>query len=133
MKNLYQTKTDMLGASACDDECPVRMTASIIDGKWTTLIIRDLLGGKKRFSELQRSLLGISPKVLSARLKFLEEKGMLGKTIYPCVPPKTEYELTSLGGRLELVISAMMVFGESMPESDYERAPRNGMKAIRLS
>ena len=48
----------------CDDECPIKKTAIIIEGKWTTLVIRELLPGKKRFSEIQRALTGISPKVL---------------------------------------------------------------------
>ena len=97
---------------ACDDECPVRKTAQIIDGKWTTLIIRDLLPGKKRYSELLGSLGGISPKMLAARLKFLEEKGILTKKIYPVIPPKTEYQLTTTGRRLQKVIIAMSDFGK---------------------
>ncbi len=100
----------------CDSECPVRKASEIIEGKWTTMIIRDLLTGKKRFSELQRSLGGVSPKVLSARLIFLQERGMVSKTIYPCVPPKTEYELTQQGKQLEPVIMAMMTFGENLQE-----------------
>ena len=99
----------------CNDDCPVRRTADLIDGKWTTLIIRDLLSGKKRFSELQRSLAGVSPKVLSARLTFLEVNGLIVKTIYACVPPKTEYALTPVGERLEKVILAMMEFGKILP------------------
>ena len=72
--------------------CPVAKTAALIDGKWTTRIIRDLLPGKKRYSELQRSLNGISPKVLADRLRFLEHQGLITKTVYPVVPPHTEYE-----------------------------------------
>ena len=98
----------------CDDDCPVRKAADIISGKWTTLIIRDLLSGTKRFSELRKSLDGISPKMLSARLTYLEEKRLLIKKIYPCVPPKTEYSLTKLGLDLQDVIMAMAVFGERL-------------------
>lgn len=98
-------------APACDDSCPVRRTAQIIDGKWTTRIVRDLLPGKKRYSELQHSLSGISPKILAARLKFLEEQGILTKTIYPEIPPRTEYQLTTLGKKLEGVVAAMAEFG----------------------
>lgn len=96
---------------ACDDNCPVRRAAQIIDGKWTTQIVRDLLPGKKRYSELQHSLSGISPKILAARLKFLEEQGILSKTIYPEIPPRTEYQLTKLGKKLQGVIAAMADFG----------------------
>lgn len=98
-------------APDCDVSCPVHKTAQILDGKWTTLIIRDLLPGKRRYSELQKSLPGISPKVLAARLKFLEESGIITKTIYPVIPPKTEYQLTTLGQGLTNVIEAMGKFG----------------------
>ena len=97
----------------CDSSCPVQRTAKILDGKWTTLIVRDLIGGKKRYSELQRSLAGISPRLLAARLRLLERHGMLTRTLYPTVPPTTEYELTSLGHGLREVIEAMARFGGS--------------------
>ena len=99
---------------SCPPDCPVQKTARIIDGKWTILILRDLLNEKMRFSELQRSLVGVSPKVLSARLKFLESEGILTRTLYPCVPPRTEYELTPLGEKLKHVISAMARFGDGI-------------------
>ncbi|MAS06009.1 MAG: transcriptional regulator [Ahrensia sp.] len=98
----------------CDDECPVAKASGVLSGKWTTLIVRDLLSGKKRYSELQRSLTGISPRMLAARLAELEQAGMIAKTIYPTVPPKTEYELTEKGWRIEPVIAAMAAFGASL-------------------
>lgn len=100
--------------SSCDADCPVRKTAKIIDGKWVTLIIRDLLSGKKRYSELLKSLEGISPKVLAARLKSLEEEGILTRKLYPTVPPKTEYRLTALGLKLKGVVIAMDSFGRNL-------------------
>lgn len=98
----------------CDAGCPVRKTADILDGKWTTLIIRELLSGVKRFSELLRAIGGISPKMLTARLKMLEENGLVRKKIYPVIPPKTEYSLTPLGRELESVIAAMALFGRKL-------------------
>ncbi len=98
----------------CDANCPVRKTTEIIDGKWTTLIIRDLLSGKKRYSELLRSLEGISPKMLSARLKHLEENGILRRELFPTVPPKTEYQLTKLGMKLKDIVLAMDKFGRNL-------------------
>jgi len=73
--------------------------------------VRDLLSGKKRYMELLRSLEGISPKVLAARMRFLEERGMVTKTVYPEVPPRTEYALTRRGRGLAKVIRAMAEFG----------------------
>lgn len=101
-------------SESCTPACPVSRTAQLIDGKWTTLIVRDLLPGKKRYSELLQSLQGISPKMLAARLKFMEEQGLISKTIYPEVPPRTEYCLTAKGQGLQRVIAAMAEFGASL-------------------
>ena len=106
-------KPDLSPDTQCGPSCPVAKTAALIDGKWTTRIIRDLLPGKKRYSELQRSLSGISPKVLADRLRFLEHQGLITKTIYPVVPLHTEYELTMQGYGLRVVIEAMAQFGLS--------------------
>jgi DNA-binding HxlR family transcriptional regulator len=102
-------------AEVCDDECPIKKTADVIEGRWTTLVIRELLPGKKRFSEIQRALTGISPKVLTARLRLLERRELLTRTVFPTVPPKTEYELTPLGRQLEAVLDAMATFGQHLP------------------
>jgi DNA-binding HxlR family transcriptional regulator len=96
----------------CTDGCPVRRTAQIIDGKWTTQIVRDLLRGRRRYSELLAGLPGISPKILAQRLRLLESEGLITKTVYAEVPPHTEYELTALGLGLKDVIGAMARFGE---------------------
>ncbi len=103
-------------AVVCDATCPIKKTSEVIEGRWTTLVVRDLLPGKKRFSELQRSLDGISPKVLTARLRLLERRGILTRAVFPTVPPTTEYELTPLGRKLELVLAAMAEFGDQLPD-----------------
>ena len=102
-------------AEVCDDECPIKKTADVIEGRWTTLVIRELLPGKKRFSEIQRALTGISPKVLTARLRMLERRQLLTRTVFATVPPTTEYELTPLGRQLEAVLDAMADFGQQIP------------------
>lgn len=97
-----------------DDEhivCPVAKTAEIISGKWTLLIIRDLTLGTKRFSELERSLVGISPKTLSERLTALEREHVVHRQTYAEVPPKVEYSLTEKGQALVEVIDAMRQYG----------------------
>jgi DNA-binding HxlR family transcriptional regulator len=101
--------------AACDDECPIKKTAEVIEGRWTTLVIRELLPGKKRFSEIQRALTGISPKVLTARLRLLERRQLITRTVFATVPPTTEYELTPLGHQLEAVLNAMADFGQQLP------------------
>ncbi|MBN4080553.1 helix-turn-helix transcriptional regulator [Beggiatoa alba] len=102
---------NVLMDKACDDQCPIKKTAQIIEGKWTTLVVRELLTGKKRYFEIQKALRGISPKILSARLRLLEQKQLITRTVYATVPPTTEYELTLLGQKLEGVLNAMAQFG----------------------
>lgn len=102
----------------CDDECPVSRAAGIIEGKWTTLIVRELLPGKKRYSEIQRALVSISPKMLAARLRMLEQRRLVSRTVFPTIPPTTEYELTESGRKLEPVLAAMASFGETLKQLD---------------
>jgi DNA-binding HxlR family transcriptional regulator len=92
--------------------CPVHRTMLIIGKRWTALIIRDLVKGKKRFSELEHSLAGISPKILSQRLHELEQCGVVKREIYPEVPPRVEYSLTEKGYDLKNVIDSMSAWGE---------------------
>ena len=94
----------------CGPECPVQRTVEILDGKWTMLVLRDLLSGKKRYSELQRSLKGISPRLLTLRLRTLEQQGLLVRRVFPTNPPTTEYELTARGESLRDIFAAMAQF-----------------------
>jgi DNA-binding HxlR family transcriptional regulator len=104
--------TDTLG-------CPVARTAQIIGNKWTPLIVRDLADGQRRFSELERSLEGISPKTLSERLKRLEEAAVIDRHCFAEVPPRVEYSLTEKGFALLPVIESMRKFGNTwLPPED---------------
>ncbi len=100
----------------CTPDCPVKLSADILTGKWTMLIIRELLAGTRRYSELQYALLGVSPKILASRLRMLEAEGLLTRKVFPTVPPKTEYTLTSLGRQAEKVIRAMAEFGQLLEQ-----------------
>src|SRR5690606_9832167 len=97
---------------SADDTCGVTKTIKVIGAKWTTLILRDLFGGKKRFGELQRSLAGISSKTLSIRLQELEADGIINKKIYAEVPLRVEYSLTKKGQSLRQIIDDMRAWGE---------------------
>lgn len=109
---------------ACGDDCPIRRCAEMIGGKWTTLVIRELLPGKKRYSEIQRALPGISPKVLTARLRQLETERLVTRTVYPTIPPTAEYELTRSGRKLEEILLAMARFGLEMAEAEARSGER---------
>lgn len=91
--------------------CPVEYTASLIGNKWKIIILRDLLTGTKRYNELTRSVVGISAKVLTENLRDLERDGIIKRKVYPVVPPKVEYSLTSKGLELKDVLDAMKAFG----------------------
>ncbi len=94
-------------------------TAEIIGNKWTPLIVRDLAQGTCRFSELQRSLNGISPKTLSERLKRLEESAVVDRRCFAEVPPRVEYSLTAKGHALLPVIESMREYGQRwLPDGD---------------
>ncbi len=104
--------------------CPVARTAEIIGNKWTPLIVRDLATGHKRFSELERSLHGISPKTLSERLKRLEEAKVVDRHCFAEVPPRVEYTLTEKGYALLPVIDSMRLFGSTwLPEDCCDDEP----------
>ncbi|WP_035358729.1 winged helix-turn-helix transcriptional regulator [[Acholeplasma] multilocale] len=93
--------------------CPVDLTLSVVGNKWAFLIIRNLLNGTQRFGELKKGLDGISQKVLTANLKKLEENGLVSRKVYPVVPPKVEYSLTTLGYTLKPVMDSLRIWGET--------------------
>lgn len=86
----------------------------LIGGAWTPNIIWYLSGGARRFSELKDDIPPISAKVLSARLKELEEKGVLDRRVVPTTPPTVEYSLTALGQELVPAISAIVRVGKKL-------------------
>ncbi len=86
-------------------------TINLIGNKWKLLIIRDLLGGTKRFGELRKSLTGISQRVLTENLRALENDGLLERKVFAEVPPRVEYSLNKTGLSLQPVINSMAEWG----------------------
>ena len=93
--------------------CPTRKVLDLIGDKWTVLIIGLLELEPKRFSELQRSIDGISHKMLTQTLRGLERDGLVNRTVYPEVPPRVEYTLTPLGETLCAPIDAIREWAET--------------------
>ena len=91
--------------------CSVAACAEIIGSKWTALLVHDLSEGPRRFSELEHSCAGISPRTLSERLRWLEDSGLVVRHSYAEAPPRVEYELTDKGAALLPIIDAMRRFG----------------------
>lgn len=98
---------------ATNSSCPIEKTMSVIGGKWTYLILRELFTEPKRFGELQKTLKNVSPRTLSLRLKELEHEGIISRKIYAEIPPHVEYSLTSKGETLRPIFEAMKEWGNT--------------------
>jgi len=83
----------------------------VMEGRWATLVVRELLSGSRRFGELRAALPGISPKTLTDRLRHLEAHGVLTQHAYAEVPPRVEYRLTDRGRSLERILVALWEWG----------------------
>jgi DNA-binding HxlR family transcriptional regulator len=93
--------------------CPIARTLDIVGERWTILILRDLVvGGPRKFQDFERSLIGISPNTLSARLKRLEDSGIVERRFYAQHPPRAEYVLTEKGEELRPVLRALLEWGK---------------------
>lgn len=94
------------------NECPVARTLDLIGERWTILLLRDLLlQGPRRFQDFQESLAGVAPNTLSARLKSLEDNGLVRRQLYNERPPRLEYVLTDRGKSLGPIVKAMRDWG----------------------
>lgn len=101
--------------------CPAEVTLTVIGGRWKVLLLYHLFQGVKRFSELQRAVVGITQKMLTQQLREMERDGLVHREVYPEVPPKVEYSLTPLGMTLEPVVGAMCQWGERYRDGKLEQ------------
>ena len=105
--------------------CPIAACMQVLGGVWTPNLIWMLSGGPRRFGELRRDIPKISPKMLTARLRELEEKGVVAREVMHSSPPSVEYSLTDVGRELIPVIDAIVKVGtrlrDDMPD-DRRRA-----------
>jgi DNA-binding HxlR family transcriptional regulator len=92
-------------------KCPIARTLDVIGDRWTLLIIRDLFLSRSRFNEFRQSTPRISPKLLSERLKRLEDQGLVERSLFDGRPPRAEYWLTAKGRALFPVLFAIGTWG----------------------
>jgi len=92
-------------------QCPVKLTADIIGGKWKPLILFYLEGGTHRFSQLQRLIPGMTKKMLTQHLRELERDEIIRRKVYAEVPPRVEYSLTKHGESLKPILKLMSAWG----------------------
>lgn len=97
-------------------ECPLMECMSVLGGAWTPNVIWYLCGGPRRFNELRLDIPPISAKMLSTRLRKLEEKGVVKREVKPTSPPSVEYSLTELGRELVPAIEAIAAVGHKLHE-----------------
>jgi len=93
-------------------DCKAELALRVIQGRWKLFILRELIEGVRRFSDLQRALTGVSQKVLTAQLREFEADGVVARTVYPEVPPRVEYALTAMGRELIPVLDGLHAWGE---------------------
>lgn len=96
-----------------DLSCPLRLTMSLIDSKWKSCILDELRDAVLRPSELHKALPEATPRVLDLQLKELVDDGLVKKTIYPELPPRSEYSITELGQSLLPILDAMIEWGDA--------------------
>lgn len=102
-------------------ECPVATTISLVGNKWKLLIIRNLTKRTWRFNELQKSLNGISQKVLTDSLRQLERDGIIFRKDYHTNPPKVEYGMTDLGLELSKMLDIMGLHLVNFTNQNYNK------------
>jgi len=91
--------------------CSIEKALSIIGGKWSFLILRELYHGPQRFSELRRKLGDVSPKSLTDALRHLEQHGVLARKAFATVPVTVEYSVTEKGSAFHSVLKEMKKWG----------------------
>ncbi|HET7403346.1 MAG TPA: helix-turn-helix domain-containing protein [Usitatibacter sp.] len=102
--------------------CPMGACMALLGGAWTTNVVWQLSGGPRRFGELLADIPGISAKVLTARLRELEKKGVVTREVIASSPPSVEYALTELGAQLVPVIDSIVRVGTRLIEGARRRA-----------
>jgi DNA-binding HxlR family transcriptional regulator len=117
----HQMVRDIFQPNVLNAQCPTRKVLDLIADKWTTLVIHILAGGTYRYSDLHRTIDGISQKMLTQTLRELEGNGLVLRKVFPEVPPRTEYSLTPLGLTLIEPLDALCAWAEHHL-ADLERA-----------
>lgn len=92
--------------------CPTELAMEVVGGKWKLVILEHLTTGVRRFSELQRAVPTVTARMLTRQLRELEADKLVRRTVYPEVPPRVEYSLTTVGRSLEPLVDALRAWGE---------------------
>lgn len=107
--------------------CAMDVAMHFIGGKWKTVVLWYLRGGKMRFGEIRKRIPDITEKMLSLQLKTLEEDGVVKRTLYPEVPPRVEYELTAFGLTMVPMLEAIAAWGRHLGQSEGQMLSKNDL------
>lgn len=105
-------------------ECPTHQLLGRISEKWACLVVAALTPGPRRYSDIARTLAGVSPKMLTQTLRSLERDGLVSRTVTPSVPVRVDYELTELGSSLAQMMTAVKNWAETHIEEVHEARGR---------
>jgi DNA-binding HxlR family transcriptional regulator len=101
-----------MDANVYAKDCASRQLLDRIGDTWSVLIVAALADGPLRYSQLAARIDGVSPKMLTQTLRALERDGLIGRTVYPVVPPRVDYELTDLGHNLLDLVRGLAAWSE---------------------
>jgi DNA-binding HxlR family transcriptional regulator len=114
-------------------ECiAVREVLNRVGDKWSVLVVVLLGDGTKRFSELRRTIEGISQRMLTLTLKGLERDGLITRTVYPTIPPRVDYQLTKLGRSLLLPITELETWARKNRQNIQDAREKYDAKSHRI-
>lgn len=100
-----------------ENDCPVEVALAAIAGRWTTLILRDLMHGARSYGRLRTGLPELSDKVLSERLTRLRDRGLVQRDLRPGFPPRSIYSLTPAGHQLRPLLIELYRTGEALQDT----------------
>ncbi|OLC22225.1 MAG: hypothetical protein AUH33_00210 [Chloroflexi bacterium 13_1_40CM_68_21] len=103
-----------LRATPRAEECAVEKALAVVGAKWTLIVLHHLMDGPRRFGDLQRLVPAASPKMLTVRLRELEQLGLLTRTVHAEIPPRVDYQLTAQGRSLRPIIDSIEKWGRSL-------------------
>jgi len=101
--------------------CNIAQSLNIIGDRWSLLVIHEILNGNTLFNEIKKALPGISSNLLSERLKYLEQEGLITSELYIQHPPRYRYTLTKSGEELEDVFNALIIWGSHHLQKCYKK------------
>jgi DNA-binding HxlR family transcriptional regulator len=111
--------------------CRAREVLDRVGDKWSLYVVTLLGNGTMRFSELQRAIEGITPRMLTVTLRTLERDGLVTRTVYPVVPPRVEYDLTPIGGTLLEAVTPLVEWADAhLADIDAARVEYDGRPPI---